>query len=166
MQVRVPPGALQFSAYNLGYVMPKVIDRNPKAVGERSEAQVLAKFLRAGKVVLTPFGDSQRYDMALDEGGGRFVRVQCKTGRLHKGVIEFPACSTNWNKGTTRDYRDDIEVFAVYVPDTDKMYIVPVDVVGKKSGSLRINPAKNGQQKNVRMASEFEFRGLEATRCD
>jgi len=133
------------------------MDTNPKAVGERSEGQVLAAFLRAGKVVLTPFGDSQRYDMVLDEGG-KFIRVQCKTGKIHNGAITFPTSSTNWNQGTRRDYRGQIDFFAVYEPTTDKVYLVPVMDVGTAAASLRLAPSKNGQSKGVRMAADYEFK--------
>lgn len=62
---------------------------NPKRVGERSEAFILLAFLRNDVPVLKPFGDSQRYDLVI-EHDGRFKRVQCKTGRLVQGAIEFP----------------------------------------------------------------------------
>jgi hypothetical protein len=51
---------------------------NTKAIGEVSEAVILAEFLKAGFPVLLPFGDNQRYDMVI-EVSGRFLRVQCKT---------------------------------------------------------------------------------------
>lgn len=65
---------------------------DPEAIGERSESQVVAAFLRRGRVVLRPFGDNERYDLVLDDDGV-FTRVQCKTGRLKDGVIEFDTCS-------------------------------------------------------------------------
>ncbi len=130
------------------------MDTNPKAVGERSEAQVLAKLLQAGKVVLTPFGDSQRYDLVVDEAGV-FIRVQCKTAQLGKGVLSFPCCSTNWNKGTRRNYRGEADIFAVYSPEGDQLYLVPVDQVGVKSASLRLSPPR--QKKRVRMAVDYLF---------
>ena len=58
---------------------------NTKAIGEISEAMILAEFLKAGIPVLMPFGDNQRYDMVV-EAGGQFLNVQCKTARyrLHR----------------------------------------------------------------------------------
>lgn len=132
------------------------MDKNPKAVGERSEGQILAAFLKTGKVVLTPFGDSQRYDMVLDEGG-KFLRIQCKTGKVYDGVIKFPVCSSNWNQGTTKTYVGQIEFFAVYVPQLDKIYMVPIDQVGVKEVCLRLEPTKQGQTKGVRWAKDFEY---------
>lgn len=128
---------------------------NPKAVGERSEGMVLAALLRAGKVVLQPFGDNQRYDLMIDEGD-TFSRVQCKTGRLKDGAIFFDACSSQAHRGKGKqDYRGQADVFGVYFPDNDSVYLVPVGEVGRTCGMLRLEPSKNGQQRGVRLASAY-----------
>jgi hypothetical protein len=133
---------------------------NPKAVGEKSEGQVLAALLRADKVVLHPFGDNQRYDFVIDEEGV-FKRLQCKTARLRKGVLRFNAASTHSNSTEPRQgYRGQIEAFAVYSPDLDKVYIVPVEDVAQVDGSLRVDPVKNGQAKRIRFASDYELKGV------
>lgn len=130
---------------------------SPKEIGEVSEAQVIAALLRAGKVVLQPFGDSQRYDLVVDNRG-TFIRVQCKTARLKKGCLAFPTCSSQSHRGRGKqDYRGQIEFFGVYCRELDKVYFVPVDEVPKTEAALRLKPSKNGQQKGVRLASQFEF---------
>jgi PD-(D/E)XK endonuclease len=43
-----------------------------------------------------PFGANQRYDFAIDVGD-RFLRAQCKTGRLRQGTIVFAARSVRSN---------------------------------------------------------------------
>jgi len=58
---------------------------NTKAIGEISEAIVLAEFLKMGFPVLLPFGDNQRYDMVI-EAGGRFLR-----GRTPLRQAEHPS---------------------------------------------------------------------------
>lgn len=132
---------------------------DPKSKGELSEALILAALLRAGKVVLHPFGDNQRYDLVIDEDG-KFIRVQCKTARLHekRSVLVFSTCSSQTHRGKgTQNYRGQIELFGVYSPDLDKVYFVPVGSVGLVEAKLRLTPATNGQTKGVRLASEFEF---------
>jgi PD-(D/E)XK endonuclease len=61
--------------------------RNPKATSERSEGIVLGELMKLGKVVLFPFGNNQRYDLVIDEGDGRFVRVQVKTAWWENGCV-------------------------------------------------------------------------------
>src|SRR5690349_539477 len=130
---------------------------NPKAIGEKSEGQIISRLLRTGKTVLKPFGDNQRYDLVLDEGD-RFVRIQCKTGRLRHGAIVFPTCSSYAHRGLgKRDYRGQADVFAVYCPDTDACYLVPVDATGMRACTLRVEKSRNGQAKNVRLAADFEL---------
>jgi len=132
---------------------------NSKKIGERSEGMILAAFLRAGRAVLQPFGDNQRYDLVVDDEG-KFTRVQCKTARwkVKGSSICFDTCSSQAHRGKgTFDYRGQADVFGVYFPDLDKVYLVPVDDVGTKEATLRLVPSKNGQLKRVRMASEYEF---------
>lgn len=129
---------------------------NSKTIGERSEALVLARFLQVGWVVLQPFGDNQRYDLVVDRGNG-FERVQVKTGRLKNGVIWFEPCSTYAHRGGKRkSYLGQIELFAIYCPETAKVYLCPVEEF-RQSGRLRISKTKNGQAKAVRWANEFEI---------
>lgn len=131
---------------------------NPKAIGERSEGAIMAAFLRAGEVVLKPFGDNQRYDLVLDRQG-HFIRVQCKTGRIERGGILFATRSTNWNKGTVQNYKGQADLFAVYVPILDKVYTIPVNDVGDFGVTLRLETSRNGQSKKVRWAKDYEYHG-------
>jgi len=128
---------------------------NPKTIGERSEGMVLAALLRAGKVVLQPFGDNQRYDLVIEDDR-KFVRVQCKTGRIKGGAVLFDTCSSQAHRGRgKKDYRGQADVFGVYCPERDEVYLVPVDDVGRTSATLRLEPPKNGQTKGVRLAVEY-----------
>ena len=92
----------------------------------------------------------------------RFVRVQCKTGRLRSGAIRFSTASlvyhhvkrrTNYER---RDYRGSVDVFVVYCPETDGVYLVPVDAVGRNVGVLRVEPTRNGQSVGIRWARDYE----------
>lgn len=135
------------------------MSNNTKEIGERTEAIILASLIKAGFVVLTPFGDNQRYDLVIDYEG-EFFRIQCKTGRMKNNIIRFSACSvTRANKASgasRKDYRGQIEAFGVYCPDNDKIYFVPVGDVGVE-GNLRLTPPKNNQVSKVKMASSYEF---------
>jgi len=133
---------------------------NTKAVGERAEGQVLAALLKIGKVVLLPFGDNQRYDLVVEEEG-HFIRIQCKSGRLRKGVVRFNACSTSAQAGGRRSYKGEADLFGVYCPDTDKVYLVPIAEVDGHDVSLRQEPPRSNQKKGIRLASEYELK-LEA----
>lgn len=128
---------------------------NTKQIGDVTEAMVTAALLRAGKVILRPVGDNQRYDLIIDESGA-FKRVQCKTGRLRGGAIIFHPYSSYRHRGRgAKHYRGDIEFFGVYCPETDKSYLVPVADARDWRCSLRVKPTANNQSTNIRWAKDY-----------
>ncbi len=131
--------------------------RSPKEIGDTAVAGVLASLLKKGYAILIPFGDSQRYDLVL-ENDGKFLRIQCKNGRIRNGCILFNSSSTSWYKGhRRRNYKGQIDYFGVYCPENDKTYLIPIEKVGETKGVLRINPTKNNQNKNVRWSKNYEI---------
>ena len=131
---------------------------NPKAKGEISQGQILAALLKRGDVVLIPFGDNQRYDLVIDRDG-RFIRVQCKTAWItNRGQLSFAVCSSYKHRGKgTKDYKGEADFFAVYSPDLNKCYWIPVEDCGTSQTLLRLTEVKNKQNKGIRWAKDFEF---------
>lgn len=134
-----------------------------KVVGDRTEAHVLASLLDHFEIVLLPFGENHRYDMLIDDDG-RFMRVQCKTGRLVNGCVIFSTCSYTYHHPSNRgsrpykhDYRGQADLFGVYCRELDAVYLIPVDDVGVNQGSLRVTHARNAQQRGIRWAGDYEL---------
>ena len=124
-------------------VPPQRVRAHPKEVGDASQAMILVRLVQAGMNVLVPFGENVRYDYVVEERDGTFTRVQCKTGRMRDGVVIFPTCSVTYHHPNNRgmrayrhDYRKDADLFGVYCPETDAVYLVPVNHVGPNSASL------------------------------
>jgi PD-(D/E)XK endonuclease len=136
------------------------VSSHPVDVGLRTEAAILAELVGRGYQVLLPFGTNQRYDLVLDMDGG-FIRAQCKTGRLHNGVVRFSTRSIRSNTRRTffRDYTNEIELFLVHCPETDGIYAVPVDEAPAGYGYLRVDPTRNGQEERIRWARDYELPG-------
>jgi PD-(D/E)XK endonuclease len=118
----------------------------------------LGELVRRGYQVLIPFGVNQRYDLVLDMDG-EFVRAQCKTGRLRRGCVLFNTQSVRINtRGwLTRGYVGEAEIFLIYRPETGRIYAVPVDEAPASSGSLRVEPTRNGQEDGIRWARDYEL---------
>jgi hypothetical protein len=114
--------------------------------------------VRRGHRVLVPFGTNHRYDLAIDTGR-RFLRVQCKTGRLRNGRICFRTASTRANtlRAFTRAYDGEIDLFLVYCPETDRVYAVDIEEAAASQGTLRVSPTANGQARGVRWAADHEL---------
>ena len=136
---------------------PGMSMRDTNIISALTESKILATLVSAGFTVAIPFGVA-KYDLILDTAEG-LKRVQCKTGILRNGAIRFNVYSVKrkpkgggWGKIF---YQGDADLFGVYCPQNDKVYLVPVDDhLG--SISLRVNPAKNNQ-KTVRRAEDYEI---------
>jgi hypothetical protein len=136
---------------------PKLTN-HPVDVGQRTEAAILSELVRRGYSVLLPFGVNQRYDLVLDLDG-KFVRAQCKTGRLRNGVVFFSTKSvqSNTRRAVIRNYDGDADVFLAYCPATARVYCVPVEEAPTTYMYLRVKPTRNGQKHRVRWASDYEL---------
>jgi hypothetical protein len=133
---------------------------HPKDIGDRSTLAIMLALRDAGYHVLVPFGENIRYDLVIDDGQ-RLARVQCKTGRLLKGAVVFHTVSSYAHhpspKSVKRDYLGDVDLFAVYCRQTTGIYLIPIEDLPVKAGSLRIDPPRNNQWKRVRFAADYEI---------
>src|SRR5262249_18385070 len=90
-----------------------------------------------------------------------------KTGHLFRGALAFRPLSlraarreTEWRR-VARDYQGQIDYFAVYCPENEKVYLIPIeDVPTRRHFHLRIEPARNGQQRGLHWAGDYEVRPL------
>jgi hypothetical protein len=133
---------------------------HPKDIGDRSTLAIIVALRARGYGVLVPFGENTRYDLVTDDGVN-LARVQCKTGRLRDGVIVFATASTYGHHRNARvirrTYGGEIDFFAVFCPETDGVYLVPIkEVPTVSSARLRVEPARNWQARRVRHAAEYE----------
>jgi hypothetical protein len=128
---------------------------NPTTRGKESEAAILAALVKAGKCVLIPWND-ERFDFVVYENGG-FQRIQAKTGCLKDGYVLFRTVSVH-SQGTHRQrYHGQVDQFAVYCPDLEKVYVVPAGDLPGEMASLRLAPPRNGQTSGIRWARDFEL---------
>src|SRR5258706_12423111 len=150
----------------MGFFRPTPKEKGIKgAVGAESEAVIAAALIQAGYTVLTPNGYMHRYDLVIEDAEGKFWRVQCKTAWLSKdhSTLQFAGASIHYKHAYERKelvrkhYRDDVEYFAVYSPDLQKTYLIPITDVGDTMNALRLVPTKNNQAKHVRWAAEYEL---------
>jgi hypothetical protein len=135
--------------------------QHPKAIGDRTTLAAIQALHECGYAVSVPFGENVRYDLVIDDGES-LRRVQCKTGRLRDGAIRFATCSSYGHhfrpSESRRDYRGQVDCFAVYCPETQGMYLVPIeDLRVRVQAALRVEPCRNNQQKCVRLAAPYEI---------
>lgn len=116
---------------------------------------VLAALVGRGFRVLVPFGEGHPYDLVVDLDGS-FLRVQCKTSRHQRGCLVFNPHTTDHGRGR-QSYLGRADIFGVYFPTAESVYLVPIDAVTHFSGRLRLEPARNNQRRKVRFAADFEI---------
>jgi len=125
--------------------------------GSLSESKILAALLAAEYKVSIPWGQNTRYDLIADTNGTLY-RVQCKTAWMSKDGTRLHFNTRSCNATITpKSYRGQIEYFAVYSPDLDKVYLLAVDDVGQTSCQLRLKPTRNNQKDKVRYATDYEI---------
>ena len=121
----------------------------------------MSELVRRGYCVLVPWGFNHRYDLVLDVSG-RFLRAQCKTGRLRNGAIAFRTCSvrSNTKRAYLRDYKGEVDLFLVYCPETEGTYAVPAEVAPSNMMHLRVDRCRNRQRENIRWARDHDIARL------
>jgi hypothetical protein len=117
---------------------------------------VLAALVRRGFQVLVPFGEGQPYDLAVDLDRAKFLRVQCKTSWPRKGCLVFNPHTTDHGQGR-QSYVGRADIFGVYFPPIESVYLVPIEAVTRYSGRLRLEPTRNNQRRGIRFAADFEI---------
>jgi hypothetical protein len=147
---------------NLSWLVRDNPDYDPNQISAISTAAIIHALVAAGKAVLLPCVHVKPYDLVIEEEGGRFFRVQCKTGRLIRGAIYFrphrlraAKRETGWVRRVT-SYEGQVDFFGVYCPENQGVYLVPItDIPANRSCSLRLTPAKNNQNKRIHWAKDY-----------
>ena len=122
--------------------------------GNLTEARILAALAAAGYLVSVPFGDGHKYDFIIDDSVN-LRRVQCKTGRVKKGVLLFNSYSQSGNGATKQGYHGLADLFAVLNPESGEVYLVPVASFGTAGVTLRLAPTLSGQVQNINWAVDY-----------
>jgi hypothetical protein len=104
-----------------------------KRLGEAAEAAFLARATSLGLSVSKPWGDSERYDVAVDCGKGQFARVQVKCTERYAESRYRVANSGHSNVPYTVE---EIDFIAAHVVPLNLWYIIPAEATGQRK-SLR-----------------------------
>ena len=126
-----------------------------KRKGMYLEAKIMADLLKCGCAVMTPWGDTERYDLVM-EINRRLYRIQVKTSRTRNGgrSFEFDCRST---QGRTRHLHYDkgqIDYFATAF--NGQSYMVPIEEC-RAAKLLRLAPPGNHQNTRINYAADYEL---------
>ena len=90
------------------------------------------------------------------------MRIQVKMAWLSRdrGAIVFNTLAGQKRvdgKWKRADYAGKADWFAVYSPDTGKVYLISVAEASKGQMTLRLYPTENGQEWGVKWAKDYEI---------
>ncbi len=111
-----------------------------KQIGEWAEMQFMARAAANGFTVTKPWGDSVRYDFAVEKNG-QFQRVQVKSTASRDGSSY--ACNVVWSapQGRSRKYTpQDIDFFAILVIPEETWYVIPIAELKKARSTFYLDP--------------------------
>ena len=105
-----------------------------------------------------PIGDDDRYDFIVDFDG-KLMRMQSKTSNLTRkeGYLNFKASSEHRNSQgnyRTKYSKNDIDYFCTIHPETEQVYIVPVEECGNEC-YLKLSSSYSNSS-NIRFAIDYE----------
>jgi len=125
-----------------------------KTKGQIAELMVSVKLMEMGWKVLKPLSENSRYDLVAEKDG-KFIRTQVKYVTPTRGILDINCKSSN-NWSILRYTPKEIDVLAVFNPISREIYFIPVSKLNISTIKLRIEPAKNNQQKRIRFANDFK----------
>ena len=111
-----------------------------------------------GYIPLSPETEHAPFDLAIFREGERIRTVQVKYRKVNsRGALDIAFKSSWTDKNGTHDVpvdKENIDLYCVYCPDTDKCYYFDAKNFGK-SLTLRVEAPKNNQKSGVKLASDY-----------
>jgi hypothetical protein len=122
-----------------------------KMKGDIAEIEVQLKALKLGWEVLIPVGDRLPYDLVIVIND-RFIKVQVKSAWLSKeqGVYLVDVRRTKTNRRIMKREKyacNDFDFAAIFIPDLNVFYIMPVDVFNSYAGAITLHEEVSRQRK-------------------
>lgn len=138
------------------YSVFKSLD-GPHKRGQVAEAIIKSELLLRDIPISIPEYDNEPYDFVVQISDS-FYRIQAKTAHQNsEGTVRFETLRTV--KQATgyrrRGYSDEIDLFAVYNPILDEIYLIPIEETAKGKMEIRYKKPLNNQQVGVNWHSDF-----------
>lgn len=131
---------------------------NSKRIGNIGEAKVLAKFVEMGIPIYIPFGDlDEKADLVAEYG--KLNKIQVKTSIKSKNgcsIFDLTSSTAHRTNGGRRKYSNsEIDYFALYSLDRDKIYLMKAPDNPMTAITIRFEDTKSGKKIGVNYESDF-----------
>lgn len=129
-----------------------------KRIGNLGEIKVISKFVEYDIPVYIPFGDCEKADL-IAEFNEKLQKIQVKTSvKTKNGTMMFDLVSSTSHRknGVRHKYtKDEIDYFACYNIERDKVFLIPIEEAPSTAITIRFEEPKNNQIKNVIMEDKY-----------
>ena len=132
--------------------------------GTLTELHCIMDLTSLGYRSLKPVDESSKYDVVVDLGLGRFIRIQCKTASWVTDTkepnvafaIATSCITTNTKQSTRHKYsKDDIDYF--YTWFNGQGYLVSIDEATGTTFRWRYEYPNSGQKQGIHIANEYKI---------
>lgn len=123
--------------------------------GLYTELQCQLNFAYYGIVLSQPFTADSKYDFLADVNG-KIYKIQCKTASLtyDEKALMISCYTTNIRSGRQNFYKEN-EVDYFYTWCKGQSYMIPFDIGGKRSKTLRFETNQKGGNPNIIWAENY-----------
>ena len=129
--------------------------------GLTTELHCLQDFTELGYQCLMPFGDSCKYDVAVDLGN-KIIRIQCKHSRWSTDTVQkevafeiSTCCQTTNTKKTTRYKYSENEIDYFYTWFKGQGYLVSIQEATGTTFRWRYEYPETGQKQGIHIANKY-----------
>ena len=113
-----------------------------------------------GIPIYIPFGDDEKADL-IAEFDGKLNKIQVKTSIKSKNgcsIFDLTSSTAHRTNGERRKYlNSEIDYFALYSLDRDKIYLMKVPDNPMSAITIRFEDTKSGMKSRVNYESDFWF---------
>ena len=118
----------------------------------------MEKFIEYRFIVSVPYGNNSRYDLLLDCGNNKYIRIQCKTAHLNANgsyTINTSNKVSTTSKRLTKHYdKSQIDFIASIV--ADRLVVIPVEFVANAQSKIfRTEVPKFGTKSTCNLVKDF-----------
>ncbi len=137
--------------------MPQLFNET-QIKGLTTELKCMEKFIEYGFIVSIPYGNNSRYDLLLDGGNGKYIRIQCKTAHLNENgsyTINTANSVSTMTKRTVKHY-DSTQIDFIASIIEEQLVIIPVNLISNsKSKIFRTELPKFGAKSSCNLIQDF-----------
>ena len=137
--------------------MPQLFNET-QIKGLTTELKCMEKFIEYGFIVSIPYGNNSRYDLLLDGGNGKYIRIQCNTAHLNENgsyTINTANSVSTMTKRTVKHY-DSTQIDFIASIIEEQLVIIPVNLISNsKSKIFRTELPKFGAKSSCNLIQDF-----------